>query len=298
MNVKLTALGFAVGLFAVVGLHHLGGPGRLAAGSDDPYRDTDGDLLPDCLEWLTLSSPARQDSDGDARDDFLEVVQHTAPYAATGARALDHEMRVVVNSVGSGPAAEVWMHCLFRFVGTGWDVNNFNLFVSAGRAAMPLAGLVGRTPMDVSARQAGREGTFVRVSLRIASETELRPLLPCTLSAVAVLGGRQINTGMFVFDSGSELCALVPRGVDIDRRAYFVQSLRPGAEERDSRFFRNNKVCEWGLSVIASTPGGSLCEVNRAECEPANGLRCGTRCTAAIGSEIFIPAGLAATTGG
>lgn len=298
MDVKQSALVIAAGLAAVVALHNTGDRSRLAAFSDDPFLDTDADTVPDRLEWVTLSSPAQRDSDGDGRDDFLEVVQHTATYQTTPSQPLDNEMRVLVSTVGRGPRAEVWMDCLFRFVGAGWDVSSFDLFVNNGQAVVPISRLIGQTPMDVAVRPAGNEGTFVRVSLRLASEAELKLLLPCTISAVAVLGGRRINSGMFVFDSGSELCALVPRGLEFGRRAFFVQSLWAGDEERDSRFFRSNKVCEWTLSPVAATPAGTLCEVNQAECEPANGLRCGTRCTSAVGAEIFIPSGLAATTGG
>lgn len=300
MNVKLTALVIAVAAGVLGVVARTGAPEglRLQAASDDPFLDSDGDLLPDQLEWVALSSPSAADSDGDGRDDFLEVVQHTATYQATNTQPVDNEMRVLLSTATSGRSRDIWMHCLFRFASGRLELDSFTPYITNGQIAVPMSDMIGRTPMNLAVRTVPNQGLYVTLSLRLTTEAEFRRYLPCTVTALASIGGRRISTGMYAFDSGSEISTLLPRGVEINRRAYLVQSLRALDINPQSPFFRGNKVCELGLSVLASTPGGSLCEVNSAACEPANGLRCSASCSAAVGSEIFVPAGLAATTGG
>ena len=300
MNVKLTALviGIAAGALGVLARTGTSEGLRLQAASDDPYLDSDGDLLPDQLEWVTLSSPSSADSDGDGRDDFLEVVQHTATYQGTSTQPVDNEMRVLLSTATSGRSRDIWMHCLFRFASGRLDLDWFAPYITNGQVAVPMLSIIGRTPMNLVVRTVPNQGLYASLSLRLTTEAEFRRYLPCTVTALASIGGRRISTGMYAFDSGTEISTLLPRGVDINRRSFLVQSLRSLDVNSQSQFFRGNKVCELGLSVLASTPGGSLCEVQSAACEPANGLRCSTSCSSAVGSEIFVPAGLAATTGG
>ena len=140
MNVKLTALviGIAAGALGVLARTGTSEGLRLQAASDDPYLDSDGDLLPDQLEWVTLSSPSSADSDGDGRDDFLEVVQHTATYQGTSTQPVDNEMRVLLSTATSGRSRDIWMHCLFRFASGRLDLDWFAPYITNGQVAVPM----------------------------------------------------------------------------------------------------------------------------------------------------------------
>lgn len=270
-----------------------------AASGTDPFLDTDGDLLPDSLEWVAFSDPTKPDTDFDSGDDFLEVVQHTAPYATTAARPFDNEMRILLSQVSGASDtdnSEIWLHCLFRFAGGTPSVDWFMPFIHTTGAAVPIGDLFGRTPFRLSFKPAPGGGTYAVLTMLLAREREFAPLLPCTVSARASVGGRLFSTGTYVLRLGGGIAALMPAGLDGARKTFMLQSLSP--ESSSSSFFRRNKICEMELAVIGSTSGGHICEVDRASCEPANGLRCNVSCDQAAGSMVFVPDGLGTITGG
>jgi hypothetical protein len=271
---------------------------RASAGVD-PFLDTDGDLLPDSLEWVAFSDPTKPDTDTDTRDDFLEVVQHTAPFAPTLARPFDNEMRLLLSSGSGGAVVDgdsgIWLHCLFRFATGAPTVDWFLPSIHTNGAAVPIGQLFGRTPFRLASRPAAGGGSYAVLTLLLASAREFEALLPCTVSARASVGGRLFATGSYVLNVGGFTTALMPTGLDASR-SFLLQSLTSGSSSNS--FFSRNKICEMELAVIGSTGGGHICEVERAGCEPANGLRCNVSCDQAAGAMIFVPDGLGTISGG
>jgi hypothetical protein len=269
-----------------------------AAWGVDPFLDSDGDLVPDSLEWVVFSDPTRVDTDLDTQDDFLEVLQHTAPFARTAPRPFDNEMRVLLSSVqgladGDG---DIWLHCLFRFATGVPVVEWFVPYIHTNSAAVPIGQIFGRTPFRLTTRSAAGGGSYAILTMLLARESEFRHLLPCTVSARASIGGRVFSTGTYVLSVGGGTTALMPAGFDTGGQTFMLQTL--SAETSSNSFFTRNKICEMDLTVIGSTQGGHICEVSRAACEPANGLRCNVSCDQAAGAMVFVPDGLTTITGG
>lgn len=270
-----------------------------AASGADPFLDTDADLLPDALEWVAFADPTKPDTDFDSGDDFLEVVQHTAPYARTAARPFDNEMRILLSQVSGASDvddSEIWLNCLFRFAGGTPTVDWFVPYIHTTGGAVPIGELFGRTPFRLSFKPVPGGGTYALLTMFLAREREFASLLPCTVSARASVGGRAFSTGTYVFGVDGAIAALMPAGLDGLRKTFMLQTL--SSESSSTSFFRRNKICEMELAVIGSTSGGHICEVDRASCEPANGLRCNVSCDQAAGAMVFVPDGLGTITGG
>ncbi len=269
-----------------------------AASGADPFRDTDGDLVPDMLEWVVFSDPTRADSDGDGQDDFLEITQHTAPFAFTAAKPFDHEMRLLVSEFNGAEdgQGEIWLHCLFRFASGMPSIDWFLPQIHTTGVSVPIGELFGQTPFRITMLPANGGGSYAVLTMLLARTSEFAHLLPCTVSARASVGGRVFVTGSYVMSVGGSATALMPAGLDSISDRFMLQTLSDSSSS--SSFFRRNKVCEMELAVIGSTPGGHICEVNRAACEPANGLKCNVSCDQSAGAMIFVPDGLTTITGG
>lgn len=275
-------------------------PNVLRAQAYDPFQDSDGDMLPDTLEWVTMSDPASNDTDHDGRDDFLEAVQSTSMNAATPALPIDQEMRVLLSCLPDKVTNEnyVWMHCLFRFASGNLDLDWFMPFLATNTGvAVPISELFGRTPMRITVRQHPGEGAYAVATLRLARERDLMRTLPCTINARASISGRYITSSMYVFDSHGVLSGLVPLGKDAARGVLLVQSLVPH-DGSGNTFFSGNRICAQTLVITGQVPGGYLCEIDSSSCQPANGLRCASDCPAMVGRVLLAPDGPGAITGG
>jgi hypothetical protein len=275
--------------------------GVLHALAVDPFQDTDGDLLPDSVEWVVLSDPSTADTDGDGRDDFIEAVQYTSMRSATPPQAVDQEMRVLLSSLVDRYSGEryVWLHCLFRFASGRVDLDWFMPFLSTGREglAVPIGDIVGRTPMRLSVRGSPNEGAYAIVTLRLARERDFVHTLPCMVNARACISGRFLAASTYVFASYGTLSTLVPLGRDSAQGQLIAQSLA-AHDGSSNTFFSGNRVCVQTLGITGQVPGGYLCEVESSTCEPANGLRCSSDCSRQVGETLIAPDGLGAITGG
>jgi hypothetical protein len=284
-------LTFAVGVWIVVDPNW---PSRaLEAATSAGERDSDGDLLPDRLEWVLLTDPLKRDSDGDGVDDFLAAVQSRRGIALGDPLRMDHEMRVVASGNGPPGSRHVWLNLLFRFVGADLRaVTYFSPYVDSWGYRLPLSRILGHGYMTMATFQHPHEGLFVRISCALVSEGTLRSFLPCTIGAVAVVGGKLITTGSYLEDCGGRITSLVP----VARDSAVFQTLFQ--DDADNPFWSSNRVCLLKLAVVASSPQGSLCRVTEASCVSSGRLVCPPTCVESVGRAMFFPDGLGTVTGG
>lgn len=261
----------------------------------DPFADTDGDLLPDRLEWVLLLDPQLADSDRDGTDDFLHAVQGRRGLLEPRSNfGYDDEARVVVNSLPDGVGGKsIWVHMLFRFAGANLrDLRSLQPYIDYWGMRIPIDRLIGAGETHLSIRQHPTEGLYVLCSFELGHESTFRWIMPCTIGATTVMGSRTIRTGTFVDSAAGAVTALVPVTPD----GGVIQTLTP--EDRDDPFWTTSRVCLLRLSVVSTTPSGTLCEVSNADCVSSGELSCPPTCLSSRGQMMFFPDGLSTITGG
>lgn len=268
---------------------------RLLAADPIPFVDTDGDLLPDRVERALLLDPLSPDTDGDGTDDFLHAVQSRMgindPRTTFG---YDHEARVVVTTEPApGGGESAWVNLLFRFAGsTVLDLQALEPFIDVGGQRLSLNRLLQTSLSRIQLLPHATEGLYVHCAFRLGSPNSLQRLLPCTIGAQAVLGGRTISSGSFLTDADGTTASLVPVAPD----SGVIQALSPSGDE--DPFWTSSRVCLLRLSVVTAMPNGMLCEVSNADCIPSGELACPPSCNASRGQVLFVPDGLSTITGG
>jgi hypothetical protein len=272
-----------------------GREGSLRADTESPFVDSDLDFLPDALEWALLTNPHRSDSDNDGTSDFLEVVQRGMPQQANPPAPADHEMRIVLSSFRNANGQDItMMNLLFRFLGGVQLMTSFQPWIQIPQlpgVLLPLDSLTNSVVSIVQRVEPG-EGLWVRVSMTMADESLLRNLLPCTIGADAIIGGRQIRSGLAVLEVSGVVASLVR----FDSERFALQSI--GASNPITGG-EPNKICVIGLEDRGSSPGGSVVYVVvEAACQPMNDFECGSGCPQNLGFTINIPGGIGSITGG
>lgn len=261
----------------------------------DPLADTDGDLLPDRLEWILLCDPGQPDTDEDGIDDFVAAVQYRRPFDPPGSpRATDDEMRIVASStVDDFGATSLWVHFLFRFVGANpQELRAIDPFMDLWGARYPIADLLTSGRLALRMRVDANQGLLCIASFELGSDEALRALLPCTIGATAIVGTRSIHSGAYLQDVAGTVTVLV--AADDDKG--LVQPLDPMIVE--DPFWSSNRVCVMQLEVISSSAAGAMCEVRNSECMSSGRLACPPTCLQSRGRTMFFPNGLSTVTGG
>lgn len=256
--------------------------------------DSDGDLLPDCVELPLLMDPNAVDSDQDGIGDFLAAAQFRRPFDNPGSpRPIDDEMRVVVSaSENLAGVQSVWVHFLFRFVGANpGELRGITPFLDLSGTRYSFASMIGAGGAAMSVRVDAVEGLFCIASFELLNLEALRSILPCTVGATAMVGSRVIHSGAYLQDVAGVVTVLT--AADDDKG--MVVPLDQAAT--DDPFWTSARICVMQLEVMSTTPSGSLCEVRNAECMSSGRLACPPTCLQSRGSSMFFPNGLGTVTG-
>jgi hypothetical protein len=296
MTLRTTASILLATALAAVGLVFSSSePQRLRADVTSIDLDTDGDFLPDCVEWVCLTSASSANTDLDGAGDFVEVVQKGRPRQANAALPADHEMRIVVTSNPTANGNEVILHLLFRFMGGPELLNQFDCYAELGAVPglrIPLSTL-SLQPVSVQQRVVPGEGLWVRYSVSLVSEQVLRSVLPCSIGSSAVIGSRSVETTIPLFEQGGSTCSVVPFAPGL----FAIQSVSAPVAGAVGAL-PNNRVCVLQLQPIGGGSGGSAFLVSGAECQDCNDLVCGVECAASVGTVVVLPGGPGSITGG
>jgi hypothetical protein len=249
----------------------------------DPLLDTDGDFLPDAVEWAVLTSSTNPDTDGDQVPDFVEVVQRGHPRAPGEPLPTDQEMRIVVTGSGGGAT---WMHLFVRLIEPGATMTSFQAWLEL--PAFPSVRLsfdvLAQGPAILNSRAMGAEGLWVQLSVPLVSMQVLHSILPCSIHAESVVGGRFLRSGVHLFDVQGVTSSLVA----YDDELFAVQSI---ATMTHAGGGLSNRVCLLDLVETGCGPAGAVYTVVDAYCDDCNEVECAPNCPGAIGWILLIPGG-------
>lgn len=290
MLVRLVLSLLTVG--AAVALSLRGPTESVRADGTDPLADADDDFLPDCVEWAVLTSASNPDTDGDSVPDFVEVVQRGTPRMPGQPMPLDQEMRIVITGPQGSTSGPTWMHLLVRLAEPTSQMTNFHAWLELGL----LPGLqisfdmFALGPAVFRQRDSGAQGTWIQYSVPLVSAALVHQILPCTVQAEAVIGGRYVRSGTSLFDVQGSIATLAPFG----ENCFAVQTIAPVPVVGGS----SNRVCVLDLQECGSGLGGTLYTVAHANCEDCNELECVVAsCALCVGWVITIPGGLGVISG-
>jgi len=269
------------------------------------FPDSDGDFLPDALEFSTLSDPTNMDSDGDGVGDFMSTVEYLQSNPAPRpAGVQDHEMRILLSGESrSDGTRAIWMHFLFRFAGeTLPHFEFFRPYIDFRGQTLPLDQLLSYGRVELKMRRDPNEGLLVHAAVEIGSEADLRAFFrpyEYTIGAQVSIDGKRMNRGVFLKDiqDGSGGNGVFATLVPVSGNQVAFQVLNEG--DADNPFWATQRICVMTLELFSSGTGGHTCQIVDASCEPVDGkVSCPPTCPESVGSLVFFPNGLGTITGG
>jgi len=265
-------------------------------GSSVAEIDTDGDFLPDVVEWVALTDSTNPDTDGDQNPDFIEVIESGQPRHESPALPADQQLRVFITGPAPGSADPLtWMHVFHRVMPTA-GVNLGVGAISSFQTWLESPSLPGlQIPLNAFAaagtvyreRVTAEQGTWVQISMPLVSEPLLQAVLPCTVCAQTTVSGQQLQSGHQLIQVPAGIATLVP----FEEDRYVLQTLSPVPTTSTSLTVESNKVCILTLEEDSTGPAGTTYVVSAADCEDANDLECDTSCSQSVGWTVTIPGG-------
>ena len=298
----LMATGLATGVVAWVwpsqSVTAFGGGGLTVA-----EIDTDGDFLPDVVEWVTLTDSNNPDTDGDTIPDFVEVIEGGHPRHENAPLPADQQLRLIITgpTPGSGDPL-TWMHVFHRVMPVSGNqapgltsIQSFETWlerpdwpgVQFPLNAFAASGIV------YQERVTANDGIWVQLSIPLVSTAILEAVLPCTIWAETTVAGKQLRNGVKLISVPAGVATLVPFG---DGR-FVMQTLSPVPNVGASLVVETNRVCVLELTEDTTGPAGTTYIVTAADCEDANDLECESTCSSSVGWTITIPGGTELLTG-
>jgi hypothetical protein len=257
------------------------------AGSPELLPDTDDDFLPDCVEWVVLTSATNPDTDGDQIPDFIEVVQGGSPRVPGGPLPTDQEMRLLVTGPVAGSGYnQTWLHLFVRLTEPTTQIQSFQAWVELPalpgvRIAFDFLGF--GTPL-FRTRNAGPAGYWIQLSVPMVTPSLLQNLLPCSIQVESLVGNRLVRSGVSLFDLAGSITTMVPFGGG----RFAAQCIAPNPQGGGL----SNRVCLLDLTEVGTGPAGTIYQITNAFCDDCPEVECAPTCPASIGWLITVPGGL------
>ena len=260
-----------------------------------PTKDTDGDLLPDVLEWSLLSDPNKKDTDGDGISDFIEALEFSSPIEknTTGAPVDSYRLLFATTFEGKNLQRYLWCHCLIRLAsGDIKDLKAVNLFFNQNNVEVDLSSLFYTNTKEVRIVKDAAQGLLIRVAVCMPMPVGFEKLAPGTFGSHALINSNIHTASAPVFYLGSAFHTFAL----VNSKAMILQST--GSGEAQTTFWQSGQACVLTLEVIGSSPGWRICEVKKADCKVVYRGSCSPSCLKSTGAAVLVADGPPLVAGG
>ncbi len=261
----------------------------------DPLKDTDGDLLPDVLEWSLLSDPLKKDTDGDGISDFVEAVEFTSPIEKnqTGPAVDSYRVLFATTQEGKLRSRYLWVHSLIRLAsGNIKDLRALNLFLDYNGSKVDLTSLFYTNTKEIKVQSVSSQGLLIRIAVRFPMPKGFEKLAPGSFASHALVNSNILTASaqMFYLNSAFHTLSLV------NSKAMILQT--SGAGEARTTFWTSGQACVLTLEIIGSSPGWRICEVKKAACKVVYRGNCSPSCLKSTGAAVLVADGTPLIEGG